>query len=224
MNECIFLLHILLIMTFTLMSLRLGKAALKTWVCLQALFANLFVLKQTTFFAFTVTCSDVFAIGGILGLNLLQEHYNKKAAQTTVKNCFYFMLFFAALSKIHLLYHPSAEDMTHASYHTILSPAPRLLFASLTVFFIVQKIDIRLFSWMKHRFHFFSFSSRTLISLLFSQLLDTVLFSILGLYGLVYSITDVIFVSFIAKAVIIFSLTPMTLLSKKWIQPKDLLL
>lgn len=222
MNELIFLVHVLLIMIFTLMSLRLGKSALKTWICLQALLANLFVLKQTALFGFNITCSDVFAIGGILGLNLLQEHYNKKAAQITAKNCFYFMLFFAALSKIHLLYHPSPEDMTHASYHTILSPAPRLLFASLTVFFVVQKIDIRLFSWMKKHFHLLSFSSRTLISLLCSQLLDTIFFSILGLYGLVFSITDVILVSFLAKAVIIFSLAPMTLLSKKWIQPKDI--
>ena len=73
MNESIFLFHVITILVFTLIAFRLGKTALGSWICIQALCANLLVLKQVVLFGLHVTCSDVFAIGGILRLNLLQE-------------------------------------------------------------------------------------------------------------------------------------------------------
>lgn len=223
MNECIFFLHVALILLFTVLSLRLGKLGLGTWICIQALLANLFVLKQVVLFGFDVTCSDVFAIGGILSLNLLQEYYGAESAKKTVIHCFYFMLFFAVLSQIHLLYTPSERDLTQGAYDLLLAPSPRLLFASLATFFIVQKIDIRLFSKVKEKMPSCSFSVRLLFSLLSSQLLDTILFSVLGLYGLVHSLVDMIVLSFLIKALVIAAAFPFTYVSKKWIQPKELI-
>ena len=63
MNELIFLFHILLVLSFVLGALRLGKNALLSLLALQAILANLFVVKQISLFGFAVTCSDVFAIG-----------------------------------------------------------------------------------------------------------------------------------------------------------------
>ncbi len=222
LNEWLFALHIISIFFFTLGALRLGKEALCAWICLQALFANLFVLKQITLFGFHVTASDVFAVGGILGLNLMQEFYGKKGAQKATMACLYCLLLFAALSKIHLLYIPSCVDVTHPSYTAILDPAPRLFLASLTTFFIVQKIDIKLFSKLKSSMSTSPFAIRNLISLCTSQLTDTVLFTFLGLYGMVFSLFDVILVSFLTKVIVIAFLTPASLLAKKWITPKEL--
>lgn len=222
MNEWLFASHILAIFFFTLGALKLGKEALCSWICLQALFANLFVLKQITLFGFHVTASDVFAVGGILGLNLMQEFYGAKEAKKATTVCLYCLLLFAALSKIHLLYTPSFTDTTHSSYVNILDPAPRLFIASLIVFFIVQKIDIKLFSKLKSSLKKSPFALRNLISLCTSQFLDTVLFTFLGLYGIVFSLYDVIFVSFLTKVIVIAFLTPASLLAKKWITPKEL--
>ena len=224
MNECIFLFHIITILIFTLISFRLGKIALGTWLCIQVLCANLFVIKQILLFGFHVTCSDVFAIGSILSLNLLQEHYGSKTTQKIASHCFYFMLFFAILSQIHLLYIQSSQDSTQKAYETLLSPAPRLLFASLLTFFIVQKIDIHLFSQLKAFMPSLSFELRTFFSLIASQLLDTLLFSYIGLYGLVYSLYDMILLSFVIKAFVICILFPLTYLSRKWIQPKEFII
>ncbi|MES2200585.1 MAG: queuosine precursor transporter [Chlamydiota bacterium] len=221
-NEWLFAVHILSIFFFTLGALKLGKEALCTWICLQALFANLFVLKQITLFGFHVTASDVFAVGGILGLNLMQEFYGTKGAKKATAACLYCLLLFAALSKIHLLYTPSCIDVTHLSYAKILDPAPRLFIASLATFFIVQRIDIRLFSKLKSSMATSPFAIRNLISLSTSQLLDTILFTFLGLYGIVFSLFDVIFVSFLAKVTVIAFLTPASLVAKKWITPKEL--
>jgi len=88
MNECIFLFHIIAILVFTLLSFRLGKMALGSWLCIQVLCANLFVMKQVVLFGFHVTCSDVFAIGSILSLNLLQEYFGPKEAKKTTITAF----------------------------------------------------------------------------------------------------------------------------------------
>src|SRR5689334_18327744 len=98
MNELILVLHLLLIFGFGVIALRLGKAYLITWVAVQAILANLFVVKQMSFLHFNTTCSDVFAIGSILGLNLLQEYFGKETAQKALWGAFFAMLFFAAMS------------------------------------------------------------------------------------------------------------------------------
>jgi uncharacterized integral membrane protein (TIGR00697 family) len=212
MNEILFLVQIFLIWGFALLALRLGKTALTTWVALQALIANLFVLKQITLFRFEVTASDVFAIGSLIGLNFLQEHFGKDEARKATWICFCSMLFFALVSQLHLLYHPSPHDTTQAAFVTILSPSLRLLIASIGVFFVVQQIDVRLFALLKKWFPAKSFALRVLAALVVSQFLDTVLFSFAGLYGMVNSIGDIILLSFAVKVIVIFCFTPLA----KW--------
>lgn len=222
MNEIIFFLHILVIFVFTLGALRMGKETLSIWVCLQALFANFFVLKQISLFGFQVTASDVFAIGGILGLNLLQEFYGKEFVKKIIVTCLYCLLSFALLSIIHLLYLPSIQDRADIAYKALLQPAPRLFIASIVVFFLVQQIDRKLFSSIRNRLKKDSFSLSNFLSTSLSQCIDTVLFSFLGLYGLVNSLFDIILISFLIKMIIISALSPLSFFVKKWIVPKDL--
>lgn len=203
MNEIIFFLQVLVIIIFSFKSLRIGKGALFAWICIQAIIANLFVLKQITLFGFNVTASDAFAIGSLLGLNLLQEYFSKEDAQEATRICFYFMIFFALISQLHLLYQPSSHDTSHSAFHTILSVSPRLFGASLFTFFVVQRVDIYIFSFLKKFLYNTSFSIRAGISLVFSQLLDTILFSFIGLYGLVVSTLDIILISFLVKLIVI---------------------
>jgi len=207
MNEILFFVQTLLILCFALGALRLGKSALIAWVTIQALIANLFVIKQITLFGFDVTASDAYVIGSLLGLNFLQEFYSKEEAAKATWICFFFLFFFTIISQLHLLYQPSTHDITQTAFLTILSPSPRLLIASMSVFFIVQQFDIRLFAFLKHRLPKSSFAFRTAIALISSQLLDTVLFSFMGLYGLVVSIVDVILVSYLIKLAVIFCYT-----------------
>lgn len=214
MNEVIFFTQTFLIAVFALGALRLGPAALTAWVAVQALVANLFVLKQITLFGFHVTASDAFAIGSILGLNLLQEYYSKEEANRATWTCFFFMLFFTVVSQLHMLYIPSLHDTTQSAFVEILSLSPRLLVASMSVFFIVQQIDVHLFAFLKNVVPKASFALRSGISLVISQFLDTFLFSIGGLYGIVTSIIDIILLSFMIKLIVIFCFTSFVRLAK----------
>ena len=215
MNETYFFIHILVVLFCTFGALKIGKSSLIAWICIQGLLANLFVLKQMECFSLTITCSDVYAVSGILSLNLLQEYFGVGTAKKTALTCFYFMAIFAVMAKIHLLYNPSIHDHMHTSYEAILSCAPRILFASLTSFWIVQQIDIRLFGWIKRRWPDSPLVIRSTSSLIATQLLDTLLFSFLGLYGVVESLFAIILVSSMIKVLIILSSIPLLGFYKK---------
>jgi len=214
MNEFLFFLQILLIVGFAWGALKLGPSALTAWVAIQALVANLFVLKQITLFGLDVTASDAFVIGSLLGLNLLQEHFGKEQAQKSSWICFYFMAFFTVVAQLHLLYQPNVHDTAQQAFHVLLSPSPRLLIASMSVFFIVQQVDVRFFAFLKICLPKGSFALRTGLALVVSQLLDTVLFSFAGLYGIVGSIFDIILVSYAIKLIVIFCSAPLVRMVK----------
>ncbi len=202
-----------MVLGFVLISLRLGKSALIALIALQGVLANLFVVKQISFFGFAVTCSDVFAIGGILSLNLLQEYFGKPAAKQAVTISLAALLFFALMSQIHLLYIPTELDSTQHAFQMIFSHSMRIVLASIASFYLVQQFDIRFFGFLNGKLPI-----RVAISLLFSQFLDTVLFSFLGLYGLVESFLDVVLVSFFIKCVIILTSSPFVLFSKRFVK------
>ncbi|MBS0625817.1 MAG: queuosine precursor transporter [Verrucomicrobia bacterium] len=218
MNELLFFGHIALVIGFILYAYRLGSVALSAMVALQAILANLFVVKQMSLFGWSVTCSDVFAIGGILGLNLLQETWGREMASKAIRASLLAMLFFAAMSQIHLLYAPNSADTTQSAFQAIFSSSPRIVISSIAVYYLVQKIDVSVFSFLKKLFHERVLAVRLVLSLLFSQLLDTVLFSFLGLYGLVESLFDIIVVSYLVKCLVIASSSAFVAGAKKWVK------
>jgi hypothetical protein len=117
------------------------------------------------------------------------------------------------MAALHLLDAPAAVDVTQGAFQTILSSTPRIVFASVAVFYLVQQIDMRLFPLLRG-----SLAVRVMTSLVLSQGLDTVLFSFLGLYGLVDSLFDVIVVSFALKALLIAASAPFAALAKKMVK------
>jgi hypothetical protein len=217
MNELIFIAQALLISGTLLIALRMGKQALITFIAMQTIFANLFVLKQICLCSFDATASDAYAIGGLLGLNLLQEYYGKEDTKLAIWISFFIAIVFAAVSQLHLLYIPIASDTTQTAYCTILSAAPRIVGASLITYLIVQFFDAALYGYLKQHMHKRFYILRNYVSVSISQLLDTILFSFLGLYGLVENVWDIIIVSYIIKLAIVGLATPF-LIATRWVK------
>jgi uncharacterized integral membrane protein (TIGR00697 family) len=130
------------------------------------------------------------------------------------------MLFFAAMSHMHLWYAPSACDTTHTAYSAILTPSFRLFTSSISVFLLTQNLDIRLFKLLKDKIPALPFAVRSGLSTTCTQLVDTVLFSLLGLWGLVSSIGEIICISFLIKCIIISLLTPLIACIKRIVPVK----
>ncbi len=202
MNELWFIFHNLIIFLFLLYALKRGKLFLVCFIAFQGILANLFVIKQIQLFSFNVTTSDVYAVASILGLNLVREYYGKKTANLAITLGLFLMLFFVLMGQFQIFYTPSQYDWSQNAYATIFSSSPRIVFCSIAVFFCVQKLDLFLFSFLKNFFKNRFLYPRILSSLIFSQLIDTILFSYLALYGLVQSIFDIILFSFLVKMTI----------------------
>lgn len=218
MNELIFFIHIIVLISFILFCLRIGKEALIGALIVQIILANIFVTKQMNCFGLHVTCSEVYTIGSLFSLNLLQNYFGKKLASRAVGLVFLLLFFVIVMGVFHLRYSPSEFDTVHSAFTTILAHTPRIIVSSLFCAFLTQKIDIGLFSifkkWLPSAPFFITFAFASLIS----QFIDTGMFSYLALYGIVHSMKDIILMSYLIKVVIIFSLAPFTIFIKRLIR------
>ncbi len=216
MNEIIFLTYILAIAGSLLIALKFGKEALVAIICAQTILANLLVTKQITLFGLTATASDALAIGSVLGLNLLQEYYGKEIAQKTIWISFFIMLFYTAITLLHIAYIPHVDDTASGHFAALLTPMPRLMLASIVTYLVSQNLDRYLYTVLKNNNYFNNyFILRNYVSTGIAQYVDTVLFSILGLWGIVTNIPDIILVSYVIKLAALILAAPFLALSKK---------
>ncbi len=199
MNEFIFLFQTLAIGTSALVALKLGKEALVAFICSQVILANLFVIKPITLVGLTATGADAFIIGTVFGFHLLQEWHGREIAQKTVYTSFFLMIFYTIASQIHLMFVAHSADVTQPHFQALLQIAPRICLASLAAYFISQQVDVRLYAWLRTRLHGSTLVIRNVISASITQLLDTILFSYLGLYGVLPHINQIITVSYTIK-------------------------
>lgn len=203
MNEIVFVIQVAAIVAAVMGARRVGKEAVVTLAVLLVIFANFFVLKQVRLLGWTVTCSDAYVIGHLMCLNLLQQEYGKGSAKSAMTLSFAAMLIFTLMSQIHLFFMPSGVDTSQGHYEALLGVAPRLMAASLMTFYCVQRLDLFLFGKMLGKSWPKSWQVRSAMSLVISQAADTLLFTLLGLYGVVDSWMSIFWMSFGVKCAVI---------------------
>lgn len=216
MNELIFIMHSIFIGTSVLFALYLGKEALITFICLQGVLANLFVTKQITLLGLTATGADAFIVGAILGLNLLQEYFGPAYTKKTIGISFFTLIFYTIASQIHLIYIPALHDFAHVHFFALLGFMPRIAIASITVYITVLLIERWLYGLLKTAFNSKYLILRNCISIGTTQLIDTVLFSFLGLYGIVSNIGHIIIISYCIKIASLLISTPFLAFSHRF--------
>ncbi|BDC35055.1 hypothetical protein Noda2021_10130 [Candidatus Dependentiae bacterium Noda2021] len=199
MNELYFLVHSLVLALTCLYALRLGKEALVTFIAMQTVLANFFVTKQISLCGFNATAADPFIIGSALSLNLLQEYFGKNQALKAIKITFFMLICYGFFSFMHLAYVPSCYDVSNVHFNALLSFAPRLVVASLLVYWITSQLDTALYAVMRQRYAHISTTMRNAISVGITQAADTLLFTVLGLWGILSNLTEIMIVSYIIK-------------------------
>lgn len=224
-NEYIFILYTLTISTTSLLALKISKEALIALICIQCILVNFFVTKEIILFGLSATASDALAVGITLALNLTQEYYHRETAQKVIWISFFSSIFYTVLSLFHLAYIPSSTDISNIHFKALLKPLPRIIFASLIVYLIVQHIDCRLYGYLCKRFEYKHFLFRNYSSVAISQFFDTTLFSFLGLYGIspsyssLITIGQIIIVSYTIKLLTILISAPYLTFAKRFIKP-----
>lgn len=219
-NELLFLFQAGMIGSCALGALALGRDALIAWIALQAVLANLLTLKQILLFGLTVTTGDIFAVGSILSFNILQEFFGKKMARRSMYISFAAMLAYLFFTQAHLWYIPAPCDFLHDSYAAVLQMMPRLIIASFSTFMLVQCIDMIVYAGFKKLLSGRYVAFRAFVCLLFSQALDTTIFTFLGLYGLIISPLHVIGMSTAIKYVVIVCAVPFVTFAR-WVYTRS---
>lgn len=203
MNSLIFLMHCCLVGAISANVAKRGLSTLSSWVCLLAVSANFFVLKQIELFDLTVTCSDAYVVGAMLSLSVVQRQWGPRAAKSLVWTSLTLVLCFTLFSQLQLLYSPAVQDTAHENYFALLSTSPRIALSSVLAFFLSQRLDITLFS----RLESLPFALRAYLATAISQFFDTLMFTFLALGGLVAAPWHILFVSYGVK---LFTLSAMT--------------
>jgi len=214
-NELIFVGHIATISSIVLGFALLGKEALIALISTFFLLANIFVIKQIELFGLNATGADAFIIGIGFAINLLQEKWGVKIARQSIMISLATSLLYLIVSKFHLAYNPAPFDTTHTHFVILLENTTRIITASFISYLCIQLFDTAIYAYLKKHTHGKYLILRNYASLVSSQFLDTILFSFLGLYGIVDNIWHIIFVSYCIKLISIFLITPFMYIAKQ---------
>lgn len=165
-----------------------GKSGLYAWTCIATIAANIEVLIMVRAFGMQMTLGNILFASTFLVTDIVSELYGKKDSKKAVKIGIATSMVFVAISSSWLLYHPASADFASSSIRTIFSNTPRLMLASLTVYAIVQFIDVWLYhAWWSLTEKLFGDRKRFLWvrnngSTLISQFLNSLLFNFLAFW------------------------------------------
>lgn len=213
-NEFIFLTQTILIVILGIVFASRSTGWLTAWLSTLSIIMNVFVLKQIVLCNLEVTSADVYIIGMLSCLNYARESYGRTKVNEAILGSWMISIVFLGITQLHLALTPSINDVSQPHFLALFSPTLRLIFASLITLILVQILDLIIFTYLKKIFQNKAFGIRSAISLTLSQIFDTLLFSLLGLYGLVANITHVMLFSFITKMIVVTLSLPIVSLGK----------
>ncbi len=180
-NELLFIIQTIIGLAFTLMAFSMGRNWLYGYIAVCIVLANIFVTKQITLFGIPATGGNVLYGSIFLATDLLAEHFGKREARQAILLGFGAALFYLIMSQFILKFNPSPDDWGAAEgMATIFDFAPAIVIASLMAYLISQFHDIWAFHWIREKTGGRYLWLRNNGSTWVSQLIDSVVFSILA--------------------------------------------
>tara|TARA_Y200000002_G_C22491261_1_gene583090 strand:+ start:91 stop:771 length:681 start_codon:yes stop_codon:yes gene_type:complete len=211
MNEMVLLLQCALLtgVGFFLTYNNQNYAAIFT--SLMVIMANMFIVKQIDLFGLHVTASDAYFIAAACTLNMVQEMYGKQVARNYVHISFGVLILFALLTQLQFFYTPNVYDQAGTAFETVFNTTLRISLVSLVSYWLTQQLDVVIYRFARNLTY--TQSLACFFSVAFTQLLDTVFFSVFALSSIVASVIHVIVFSYLVKLVILtFSVAVMSAL------------
>jgi len=195
-QEILWLTTLALDLGFVVLLFRLfGKAGLMVAISTAIILANLQGPKLTIIFGMETSLGVIFYSSIFFATDVLSENYGRKAANKAVWMGFVVSILVVVMLSFALLYQPSTNPASadfsariHEAFGTIVGFAPSVVFGSLFAYITSQSFDV----WAFHRIRALTGPGnlwlRNNLSTLSSQLIDTMLFSLVvwaPLFGIV---------------------------------------
>ncbi len=167
-----------------------GKTGIYVYVALAIILANIQVLKviEFPFFPEPMALGTILFISVFLCTDILNEYFDKKSATKCIYLGISAYLFSTIIMFMTISLKPIDPSLNeswawsydmHQAIQTIFLPQFPIIVASIFAFFISQKIDIFIFSYLKNKNNS-KLWFRNNISTIFSQFIDNIIFSLLA--------------------------------------------
>lgn len=229
MNELLLVSSLVFLYSVILLWYKLfGKIGLYCFIVFATIAANIEVLLLVEAFGIEMTLGNILFATTFIVTDILSETQGKEEAKKAVNIGIGTSLTFVLVSGAWLFYIPSANDWAMPSIKAIFSSTPRIIFSSLVVYAIVQRLDV----WLYHKIWKLTEEKsgdkksylwlRNNVATLTSQLINAILYNILAFYGVFPNQTLLwIIVSTFSISIVTSILdTPVVYLARK-IQPKN---
>jgi uncharacterized integral membrane protein (TIGR00697 family) len=150
----------------------------------SVILANIQVTKTVVLFGLEATLGNIVYATSFLATDILSECYGKKDAARAVGIGFFSLVVMTVLMNMAIIFIPAESDFVQESMTTIFALMPRIALGSLIAYVISQVHDIHAFDYWKRKLP----GSRWLwlrnnASTMVSQLIDTLLFTMIAFYG-----------------------------------------
>jgi hypothetical protein len=190
-QDLLWVLTLIVDLTGTLLLYRFfGKAGLQVAIAVAIILANLQGPKLTVIFGMQTSLGVIFYSSIFLATDILSENYGRAEANKAVRMGFAVSLIILLMMSIALLYQPSPRpeaaafsSAIHDAFQTIVNFTPRFIFGSLIAYYISQSFDVWAFHKIKEITGERWLWLRNNLSTLSSQVIDTLLFSLLVWWG-----------------------------------------
>ncbi|MBA7526728.1 queuosine precursor transporter [subsurface metagenome] len=165
-----------------------GKKGLFIWIPVATIVANIQVVQTIELFGLAATLGNIVYASSFLVTDILSELYGKKEANRAVWIGFFSVIVMTILMYLALLFKPLEGDdfsiVTYESLDTIFSLMPRIVIASLLAYLVSQRHDVWAYHFWKNKFPGVKMIwLRNNLSTMISQLLDSLLFTLVAFYG-----------------------------------------
>jgi len=181
MNEMIFLTMLLFTMCLNLWAFHKGVEWLIALIAVEIVLMNIFAIKQMNLFGLAVTGGNVMYAAIFLSTDLISEFFGKKQALQAVKIGFFATIFATLVFQFILRFQPSDFDFAQSHFIELFNFLPRIVVGSLVAYWIAQNLDVHLFHKIKNKTGNKHLWLRNTGSTAISQLLDSIIFTTVGL-------------------------------------------
>lgn len=222
-NELLWIALLLVNFALILIAYRFwGTTGLFVWIALAGITANIQVTKTIILFGMTATLGNIVYAGSFLATDILSEKYGKKDATRGVWIGFFAVVAFTILMQIALVFSPAPFDEMHDSLAQVFGIMPRIVIASLLAYLVSQKHDVWAFSFWKERFPG-PLWLRNNLSTIVSQLIDSVLFTLVAFVGVFPAgvLVEIVVTTYILKAIVALLDTPFLYIATRLIHPPE---
>ena len=220
MNELYWIVMLLFNFLFIIIAFRFwGKIGLFIWIPISVIIANIQVTKTINLFALEATLGNIVYATSFLATDILSECYSKEDAKKAVYIGFFSMIVMSVLMNIALLFTPSESDFVQESMKTIFLLMPRITIASLIAYALSQLHDIYSFARIKKALpskkHLWI---RNNGSTIISQLIDSVVFTIVAFWGVfeMNTLLSIFISTYLLKVIVAVFDTPFMYLAVNW--------